>query len=145
MQDRAASKVDRRYKFLHVKTDFLNLTVHCVVLFGNKKKKKTSRHTSSTFPDSKFTVNLKREPIVVSSLNHTHPTPTPFLVPPFFFISVSFHLHFYWNIHWGNCPQLSYSIDSIYKDLLEHIIKTVKTITINRLFAQHLFFLTAAI
>lgn len=39
MQDRAASKVDRRYKFLHVKTDFLNLTVHCVVLFGNKKKK----------------------------------------------------------------------------------------------------------
>lgn len=145
MQDRAASKVDRRYKFLHVKTDFLNLTVHCVVLFGNKKKKKRPVIHHLHFPtqSSRWTWNASPS----SSLPWTTRIRLQLLSssPPFFFISVSFHLHFYWNIHWGNCPQLSYSIDSIYKDLLEHIIKTVKTITINRLFAQHLFFLTAAI
>lgn len=52
------------------------------------------------------------------------------------FFSISLHqryflfIYFYWNTHWSNCPQLSNSIDSIYKDLLEHIIKTVKIIII---------------
>lgn len=47
---------------------------------------------------------------------------------------VSFHQHFHQNTH---CEvivqQLSNSIDSIYKDLLEHIMKTVKTISVTGL------------